>query len=237
MDPLSAEDMELVKRQPLFASLPPAMLSRLLEGAKTLDLAKGDLLFRREDPATSFYVVLGGWVKLYRETEDGEEAVLGVFRRGEGFAEAAAFLGRGYPASAQAAEPARVLCIKVDRFLRQLHETPEIAVNMLASMSRHLHRLMTDVEQLKTRSATRRMVEFLLRLCSVKEGPQVIALPYDKNLISARLGMKPESLSRILAKLRKIGVRTEQNRVVINDVARLQRFCEGEAAEDSAVGR
>jgi CRP-like cAMP-binding protein len=237
MDTLSTEDLTLVTRLPLFASLPPEALNRLLDGARSLDVAKGDMLFRREDPAHCFFVVLGGWVKLYRETMDGEEAVIGVFTRGQSIAEAAAFLGIGYPASAQAAEPAHVLRIQADRFLSQLRESPEIAINMLASMSRHLHHLIVEVEQLKTRSATRRMVEFLLKLCSVQDGPQVIALPYDKNLISARLGMKPESLSRILAKLRKMGVRTEQNRVVISDVANLVRYCEGEEREDATGTR
>jgi len=229
---LTEDDGAIVRRLPLFASLPTEALAKLLEGARVQEYAKGDVLFRRDDPAHNFYVVLAGWVKLYRSTEDGEEAVIHVFSRGDSIAEAAAFLGRAFPASAEIAEPARVLHIPTAGFLNALRSTPAIAINMLASMSRHLHQLVMEVEQLKTRSATRRVVEFLLRLCSVKEGSQVIALPYDKNLISGRLGMKPESLSRILAKLREMGVRTEQNRVIISDVAALVRYCEGESSDD-----
>jgi len=234
---LTDEEMEVVQRLPLFASLPEDSLYKLLDGAEVREYAKGEILFRREDPARGFFVVLSGWVKLSRETQDGEEAVLGVFSRGESIAEAAAFLDGSYPATAQAAEATRVFRIRTASFLNELHDTPEIAVNMLASMSRHLHHLVMEVEQLKTRSATRRMVEFLLRLCSVHEGPQVISLPYDKNLISGRLGMKPESLSRVLAKLRRMGVRTEQNRVIINDVAALVRYCEGDPLDDEIAIR
>jgi CRP/FNR family transcriptional regulator, dissimilatory nitrate respiration regulator len=237
LDQLTDEDREIVRRLPLFASLPPDALVKLLEGARVREYAKGDVLFRRDDPARNFYVVLAGWVKLYRLTEDGEEAVIHVFSRGDSVAEAAAFLGRAFPASAEIAEPARVLHIPTAVFLDELRSTPAIAINMLASMSRHLHQLVVEVEQLKTRSATRRVVEFLLRLCTIREGPQVIALPYDKNLISGRLGMKPESLSRILAKLREMGVRTEQNRIIISDVAVLVRYCEGEATADRVAAR
>ncbi len=237
LDQLTDEDRDIVRRVPLFASLAPEALAKLLDGARISNYAKGDVLFRRDDPAHSFYVVLAGWVKLYRATADGEEAVIHVFSRGDSIAEAAAFLGRAFPASAEIAEPARILHIPTATFLNELRSTPAIAVNMLASMSRHLHQLVMEVEQLKTRSATRRVVEFLLRLCSVREGSQVIALPYDKNLISGRLGMKPESLSRILAKLREMGVRTEQNRVIINDVAVLVRYCQGEATENRMAAR
>jgi hypothetical protein len=43
-------------------------------------------------------------------------------------------------------------------------------------------------------------------LAPVEHGCCVIALPYDKNLIAARLGLKPESLSRAFANLRSVGV-------------------------------
>ena len=53
--------------------------------------------------------MLDGWVKVYRATPSGEEAVFGVFARGETFAEAALFLGGTYPASAEVVEDARLL--------------------------------------------------------------------------------------------------------------------------------
>ena len=153
LDQLTDEDREIVRRLPLFASLPPEALAKLLEGARINEYAKGDVLFRRDDPAHNFYVVLAGWVKLYRATEDGEEAVIHVFTRGDSVAEAAAFLGREFPASAEIAEPARVLHIPTATFLNELRSTPAIAINMLASMSRHLHQLVMEVEQLKDRKS------------------------------------------------------------------------------------
>jgi CRP/FNR family transcriptional regulator, dissimilatory nitrate respiration regulator len=47
-------------------------------------------------------------------------------------------------------------------------------------------------------------------------------LPQDKVLIAARLNMQPETLSRVLARLRTHGVTTTGNRVVIEDVERLR---------------
>jgi len=55
-----------------------------------------------------------------------------------------------------------------------------------------------------------------------------VTLPYDKNLIAGRLGMKPESLSRAFAKLRAQGVTVRQNHAAIADVERLQSYTLGD---------
>ena len=51
-------------------------------------------------------------------------------------------------------------------------------------------------------------------------------LPYEKALIANRLGMKPESLSRALTRLRPIGVTVDRDHVLINDISRLTEYVE-----------
>ncbi len=223
---MSPEDLNIVRGLPLLAGLPEDRLGRLLTGAVPRVHPKGQVLFLQDDPADGFYVVLSGWVKLFVERSDGEEAVLGVFTRGESFAEAVMFIGGRYPASAQVVEDARLLRFSYRPFSDWIHAEPAAALNMLASMSRHLHHLVREVTQLKTRTASQRVADFLVRLFPTREGSAVVALPYDKSLIAARLGMKPESLSRVLGGLRKLGVKSEQNRVVIPDVALLHDYAD-----------
>jgi CRP/FNR family transcriptional regulator, dissimilatory nitrate respiration regulator len=228
-------DKTLIGSLPLFEGLPNDVLDGLLDQAVPRDYPKGHILFHRDDPAECFYIVLDGWVKVYRETVNGDEAVLGVFTSGETLAEAAAFLDQGYPASGQVVEDARVVPVFSGAIRREIINKPGIAMNMLASMSKRMHHLVVEVEQLKTCSATQRVIEFLLRRCALEEGSAVIFLPYDKTLISRRLGMQPESLSRILSKLRKLGVRTEQNRVVISNVEILLDYCQAERSNGQMV--
>jgi CRP-like cAMP-binding protein len=80
------------------------------------------------------------------------------------------------------------------------------------------------VEQLKAQSGVQRVAEFLVSLTTVDHGHYEISLPYDKVLIAARLGLKPESLSRAFAKLRSVGVAVHAAHVEINDVARLRQL-------------
>jgi len=226
---MKPEEYTFIRSHPLFQGLSDADARGVISGASVKTYPKGYVLFTREDPVDYFYFVFDGWVKVYRETIDGGEAVIGIFTRGETLAEAMAFIGGSYPASAEVVEEARVLPIRSANFVRYLKENPEVGLTMLSSLSKRMHHLVGEIESLKTRTASQRVAQFLLRLCMTDDGEAVVALPYDKSVVSARLGIQPESLSRILARLRKYGVRTERERVIISDVAQLERYSEGES--------
>ena len=223
---MERQDLEILQRVPLFAGLDEPQLDGLLRDASVRDHPKGQLLFQQGDTADRFYVVLGGWVKIFRLTPDGDQAVMGLFTHGETFAEAAMFMGGSFPASAEVTEEARLLRIQSGPFRKRLHAEPEIAVAMLASVSRRMHYLVGQIEQLQLRSGTQRVAHFLLKQCPAQEGPAEIVLPYDKSLIASRLGMKPESFSRALARLRDLGVSTARSHVSISDTAALAKYCE-----------
>lgn len=233
MTTLCEEHLRIVRAQSLFSGLDGRILALLLESAVIRTYAKGRLLFQRGDPAERFFIIVGGWVKVYRDIPTGEHAVLGVFSSGDMFAEAAAFLGGGYPANAEVVEEATLIMFNSKSFTSVISQEPSVALNMLASMSRHLHRFVYEVETLKTRSASQRLVEFLLRRCRNFEGEAVVDLPYDKNLIAARLGVQPESLSRLFNKLRDYGIESDAHKVFIKDVAKLREYSpyEDEAAQ------
>ena len=85
--------------------------------------------------------------------------------------------------------------------------------------------VVAQIEALKARTGAQRVAGFLLELCEAEKGPATVVLPYDKNLIAGRLGMKPESLSRAFSRLRRdAGVRVAANVATIRDVEALQRF-------------
>lgn len=223
MDP---SDWRIVRSTPLFGTVSQEAAQSLIGSQPVSVHRKGETLFRQGEPANSFFVVLGGWVKLYRITPDGNEAVVGVFRRGETFAEAAMFLGGRYPVSAEVVTDARLVRVDGELLRRRIKADPELALSMLASASYHLKALVEQIEHIKLLSAPQRLADFLLRLSPVREGSTTIELPYEKALIANRLGMQPESLSRSLAKLRPLGVSVDREHVSIVDVAVLAKFVE-----------
>jgi CRP-like cAMP-binding protein len=229
---MDSRDWQIVRSTPLFGTMPQDVALSLIGNQPVRSFEKGTTLFQQGEPASSFFVILDGWVKLFRITPDGSEAVVAVFRRGETFAEAAIFLGGRYPVSAEVVTNARLARIDGEMLRRRIREQPDLALAVLASSSYHLKALVEQIEQIKVLSAPQRIADFLVRLAPVKEGTCVIELPYEKALIASRLGMKPESLSRALAKLRPLGVSVDRDNVSMVDVDLLVRFVEASPRDD-----
>lgn len=223
---MDKHDWEIVRATPLFGTVPKEAALRLLDGLGPRGYDRGVLLFEQGTEADSFFVVLEGWVKIYRTTPEGHETVVTVFRRGEIFAEAAIFMGARYPVSAETVTACRLLRVNGEKLRRVIFENPNLALSMLASASYHLKSLVEQIEQMKRMTGPQRLAEFLLRLCPGNEGACIVNLPFEKSLIANRLGMKPESLSRALAKLKPIGVTNERDAVSIEDIGKVVKFVE-----------
>lgn len=229
MQSLTESDWQVLRRAPLFAGLEREALKSLLDPAFIKSYAAGSVLFLQDDPADRFFAIMFGWVKLWRETPSGGETVVGVVSRGDTFAEAAIFDSRSYPVNAEVVEPARILVVPAKPFLRALRHDSELALRMLGSLSRHMRGLVAQLEQVQAKSAPQRVAGFLLCLHHDGARPIEIRLPYDKSLLAARLGMRPETFSRALSKLRCLGVEAQGALVSVSDPASLRRFCEEDA--------
>lgn len=231
---LRPRDAALVRKIPLFQRLSDQALRSLLAEAAVRPVARGATLFLQDEPADRFYVLLDGWVKLYRLSEQGAEAIVNIIAPGETFAEAAMFANAGFPVCAAVVADARVLTLTAQAFARSLAEDPGIAFVMLGSLSLRLRELVRQIEQLQVKSAPQRVADFLLRLCPPDAGSVTVTLPFNKALIARRLGMQPEIYSRAMAKLRPLGVEQQGAKVVIGDPERLRRFCAAGKSSDPA---
>jgi len=233
---IDTSEYQALRSTAMFRSLTPKAAEKILAECVTEIHPAGSRLFRQGDSADCFFLVQDGWVKVLRETPNSGGAVIGVFTRGQTLADAIAIAGGVYPASAETVTPARVIRVGADLIRRTIHSEPEIALAMIASTAQHLFLLMQQIEQLKARKSPERVAEFLLSLTDTQSGAASIALPFDKSLIAARLGMQPESLSRAFARLRSVGVMVLGSEVKIEDVGSLAAFMVTEGKADIPAG-
>jgi CRP-like cAMP-binding protein len=217
-----------LRRTYLFADMADDHLKTLLSTAHEIALKTGDNLFRQGEPAGRLYYLRAGMVKLFRLSPEGDEKIIEIMRPGQTFAEAVMFMGtRGrYPVNAAAVSDARVLAFEQQTFLKLLHDSSEACFGLLASMSRRLHMLVNEIESLTLQNATYRLVAFLLEQLPRGDQPQTdIQLPTPKGVIAARLAIQPETLSRILAKLRQRGlIDVQGNHILVRNVQALRDF-------------
>ena len=211
---------------PLLRGASPSIVEAFTSKAQLRTLAKGKVMFIQGDEAEWFYLIKRGWVKLFRETIDGSEAVIDVLTRGHSFGEGSLFDDGAYGYSAEVVEEAQVIAMPTSVLKTAIEEDKQIAMNMLTSMSHYRRQQSQEIEHLNLQTAPQRIGCFLLRLCPTNVSGEVkLNLPYDKTLIAARLGMKPETFSRALGKLKsETSLQVNGASVMIPDVQELMRY-------------
>lgn len=218
---LAAQVMSL----PLFDGLPHTVLEKLMADATALACERRTVLFSAGSSADCFYIVLDGQVKLFALTPDGRESIVEVFTPVSSFGEAAMLSQGCFPLHAEVIEDATVIRVGRRAFVNTLRGDHAVAYRILASMCRWHQRLSGEIRHLKQLPPWQRVAEFLLALTDTSEGGALVALPFNKEILASRMGIRRESLSRVLARLRDLGVRTEGNAVRIDDVGSLRRLC------------
>lgn len=218
---MTLKTADLLRKAPLFATLPDDDLRRVADLAVSRRFSKKDAVFREGDRAEGFFLVASGKVKVFKLSGEGKEQVLHVLEAGQTFAEAVIFEGGVYPAHAETLTDTELLFLPKRPFLELLERYPKLAIRMLASLSRWLKRMTDLVESLSLKDVETRLVFYLseelkARGISPADGA-ALDLPVSKNVLASRLGTVPETFSRTLKKLQVddlIDVRGKQIRIL-----------------------
>ena len=217
-----------LRQTPLFAAWPEDAIAPLLAQSRPLTLESGDILFAEGSSARSFYFLASGRIDLIAAAATGQEKIVEIIQPDDLFAEAVAFLGGRYPVTAQADVATTVLEIPLDLFVESLEQRPLLMRQMLARLSMRLHFLVKELRHLSVESAEQRLVSYLLDMCPMVNSPAAIELPAKKAVVAARLGLTPETLSRVLTRIRKAGlIEMERRTITIPDPLVLRRWAEG----------
>jgi len=229
IEPASAgkhDPVDVLSRVPLFAGLEPDVLSRLARESKVTRAPRGSRLFAQGDEARALHVLLEGQVGLFAKVEDlGDDTLVEILDAGESFIAAAVLTGKPYLMSGSALTPIRVLEVPRQALLDDLRGSPDLALAMLGSLARHYRLLVQEVKELKLTSASQRLARYLLGLTTRRRGAVIVRLPHNKGLIAARVGVRPETLSRAFAQLRGEGVVVDGHNVAIADLQALGLYC------------
>ena len=170
-----------------------------------MEFGRGREIFSENDPGTSFYILVAGRVKIYKLSAEGREQILHILGPGEPFGEAAVFAGSNFPASAVALTGSRVFFIPRDPFVELINRMPQLAMNIMASMSRRLKKFTGMIEALSLKEVPARLAAHMLFLYEQDPGREEVHLNISKAQLASLLGTIPETLSRILKKMSENG--------------------------------
>lgn len=198
------------------SALPSSLLQLLtkeqrnnLELSSTqLTLTAGECLFEKGDCADNFYLVKKGKVTLYRLMPNGEQKVFKVFLSGGVIAEMSIFMEpRIYPMSAHVDQTTSLICYHYKNFFDIFTSDSELAMKVTAFMSNRIGQLMNSLDMLTQVNANQRLVMYFAEMYRKQnKHDNRFILPSTKKVLATQLGITPETLSRLLHKLKLNGL-------------------------------
>jgi len=220
---LTPDISQALRRTYLLAGLDDEQFTAVLALATPIQLDLGQQLFRQEEPSNAFYWVHEGMIRLYRCSPQGDEKVIDLVGPGRFFAEAALFMGGRYPVNAASQLPSRRVAFDGAGFKAWLSGDVGRCFRLLGGMSARMHKLVNDIDRLTLLKGSDRLMQYLLDHSEPDdEGNTVVLLEVPKQVIASRIGVKPETLSRLLHKLGDLGyIESWGNRVYLKDVEQM----------------
>lgn len=211
----------------IFAEMTDAELQLCLKHLEITAYAPGEIVFQQGAHATRFFIVCDGVVQLFRTSPMGDKKVIEIVKTGDSFAEAVFFMGGNYPVHAMAVDHAKLAGIAFQDFNGCLVNNVNLAFRMMGGMSRRIHGLVNEIDRLTMGTACQRLAFFLLEQAQAERtgNESTVQLNAPKHVIASRIGVKPETLSRILTRLKEEGIVEESGHMLtVLDVEKLSAF-------------
>jgi CRP-like cAMP-binding protein len=231
-----AGSVELLAKTSPFQNLSSAELKAVRRAGYQRRVARHAFFYHQGDPASTFYILVEGQVRLTEVTTDGDQLLVRFAGPGEAIGIIAALEDTVYPLAAQAAEDCLALAWDSTTLEQLMERIPRIAINGLRLVSRRWHELQERYRELATQRVERRVAQTLLRLIS-QAGRRVddgilIDLPLTRQDLAEMTGTTLYTVSRILSRWEQVAlVESGRERVLIRYPHGLARLAEDLPAE------
>lgn len=201
--------------------------------ARMLRVARGEAVVRRGERPEGVFTVLRGVLKTRLKHAQGDEVILTLLAPGATVGVAASVLEHPAKFDLVALEESVLMVVGAPAFMAQMARDPRLARNAASHLASKAHLLVSQFETTML-PTLQRLAAYLESLAEPTAAPGVWSarLPVSKTAVAARLGMKKETLSRLLQRLARRGViAVAQREITILDRARL-----AESSSDPARG-
>ncbi len=217
----------------LFQSLSDTSLQTLLSNSRMSDFQAGQEIIQQGDNPAYLYYIIKGRIKTMRYSAEGEEATIRMLKAGETFMDAVIFMGGKSPVSVKALDDSKLLMIPAEAVRRHALHDSQFACNLLKIVTKHYKNAMQQIDSIVIKNPIERLGYYFLQQ-HLEQGSESleVALPFQKSTIANHLGMKPETFSRALSQIKKMGIDVDQEKLSLRDAYVLCHFCDPDTAQD-----
>lgn len=218
----------LLAQIPMFEHLAQEDLTHLSGLLQQRRYSKNEVIFHQGDVGTALFMVRRGEVAIRLSSSEGKEVILALLGRGDAFGELALLDGEPRSTDAVARDETHLLSLHQEDFRRFLSERPQVAMGLLAVLSRMVRRVTQLVHDSAFLDARARLARVLLDLARTQGQPASeggIVIPKLTQAELANLcGVTRESANKWLRFYNREGLLTYENgQITIVDPERLRR--------------
>lgn len=203
------ETVSLLARVPLFTSLKPAYIAELASKVRIRNYRRGEIIFHKDDPGPTLYIIKTGQVKITTYSSEGEEVILSILTENEFFGELSLLDGKPRSANVTAIETTQVLVLQQHDFLDTIEKHPEIAKQIMVALSERLRQTNRLLEDIVFLDLSGRLCRRLLEL-SEKHGRKTdkgieIDLRFTQQDLADYVGASRVAVNKLLGSFRDKG--------------------------------
>ena len=222
-------------RVPLFAGVSPRELAALSRRCTTLSYGRASVIVGSGGAVPGLFVLASGAVRLSLHDGAREERVLRLVAPGETFCLASAVLDRPSPYQAAALVASELLVVPSLAVRALLEHDAPFARGLIEALAMRELELCAEIHAASFQSGAQRLASYIEGLAGTG-GSSTVRLPTSKTLIAARLGMKKETLSRLLKRFAGSGIiGVSRSEISILDRERLSAATRGAARARGSV--
>lgn len=142
--------MKVLSRVPVFKDLPEEAVTRLAYMARLNQYPEDTTVFREGDPGDCLYIVASGKVEIYARNEGGDDIKLNTLGVSDVFGEMALLDGLPRSATVKVIQKALLFYISRTDFCLFLSQSPEVAMNIIETISRRLRETNRKIRELSS---------------------------------------------------------------------------------------
>ncbi len=189
------------------------------------------ILIRQGDTSPYIYLVIEGKLRTLRANINGDEATLRLLKKGDACMDTMVFTDEPSPISIQILENSKIMLIPNNFVRDNMINNAQFATNLIKIVTKHHKEAINQIDSISIKSPVQRVGYYLLEKYLEQESPFLsFQLPFKKSVIASHLNMTPETFSRALSQIKKIGLDVRGENIILQDTFKLCDFCDLDSA-------
>lgn len=231
-------DVSLISGLPPFEGMAATDLKNLISTARSHRYSKGEYIFRQDEEAHSFYLLLDGHIRVVRITPDGEQIIARYISSGELFGIAKAIGRDTYPANAVAAVDCVALIWPDSIWQSTIESYPTFSTNTYKLLGNRLQETQERIVEMATERVEQRVANAIMKLVNQTgkrtDDGLLIDFPISRQDLSEMTGTTLHTVSRLMSAWEASGyIKSGRQKITVIEGHKLMLVASGHSSNSN----